>query len=264
MSEFCNPGEMITVLVADSENIRRQLLTRELQRQSLLRIQSCGADPGECKHVLSGFPADILVWAANSHRGSHHVFSGMEEVLSSHPSMRGVALFPSWDNESVLSAFRAGVYGLFSERGSVDELRKCIACVHQGEVWASNAQMRLLVDSFRRSPVVRVANVKGKNLLTPRQQQLVELVSEGMGNREIARRLKITENTVKKSLLRIFDRVGVSNRVELALSALSFRNMELENVSRKQPCSASIADDFVEKDNPECHSRSVLSVPHQN
>ena len=69
----------------------------------------------------------------------------------------------------------------------------------------------------------RVINAKGEGLLTAREDQVMNLVAEGLGNREIALQLGITENTVKKSLLRIYDKLGVSNRVELVLYALTHR-----------------------------------------
>jgi DNA-binding CsgD family transcriptional regulator len=71
-----------------------------------------------------------------------------------------------------------------------------------------------------------VVNAKGEGLLTARENQVVNLVAEGGGNREIASQLGITENTVKKSLLRIYDKLGVSNRVELVLYALTHRDAQ--------------------------------------
>jgi len=69
-------------------------------------------------------------------------------------------------------------------------------------------------------------NAKGEGILSAREDQVVGLVAEGAGNREIASQLGITENTVKKSLLRIYDKLGVSNRVELVLYALTHRDTQ--------------------------------------
>jgi len=68
---------------------------------------------------------------------------------------------------------------------------------------------------------VHVINSKGRVVLTPREEQTANLATEGLNNREIARQLNLIENTVKKSLLRIYVKIGVSNRVELVLCALS-------------------------------------------
>ncbi len=242
-------GEPVAVLIADSDLIRRQLLTRELIRRPQFRIRSCSNDAAQCKDILGEFPANVLLWAESSQSAAKQAFSAMREVLSFYPALRGVALFEAWDRELVIGAFRAGVRGIFSlEQGSIDNLRKCILSVHRDQVWASHEQVLMLVEAFRSSPVVRISNVHGRNLLTPRQQQLVELVAEGMGNREVAQCLNVSENTVKKSLLRIFDKVGVSNRVELVLSALTFKSEEPENGSHgadggRTPVSAGVVDE---------------------
>ena len=86
--------------------------------------------------------------------------------------------------------------------------------------------MSYVVEALSSGLGVRVINAKGEGLLTPREEQVVNLVAEGIGNREIAQQLGIRENTVKKSLLRIYDKLGVSNRVELVLYALTHRGAE--------------------------------------
>ena len=77
------------------------------------------------------------------------------------------------------------------------------------------------MEALNHSAPSRVLNARGEGLLTPREDQVVRLVAEGIGNREVALQLGIKENTVKKSLLRIYDKLGVSNRVELVLYSLT-------------------------------------------
>ncbi len=88
----------------------------------------------------------------------------------------------------------------------------------------STGQVKYLIDAFRQVPALRLLSARGAPLLTGREEQVVALVAQGMGNREIARRLEVAENTVKKSMLRIFDKLGISNRVELVLYALTARD----------------------------------------
>ena len=70
-------------------------------------------------------------------------------------------------------------------------------------------------------PSLRVLNSNGANLLTPREEQVVALVAEGLGNRPIARELNLSEHTIKKYLFRIFEKLGISSRVELVLYAVN-------------------------------------------
>ena len=100
-------------------------------------------------------------------------------------------------------------------------LCKCIRRVSQGEVWINSQQMHYVLDTLSAVPALRVVNANGRPLLTPREEQVVALVADGLSNREVAGELGLSEHTIKKYLLRIFDKVGISSRVELVLYAMS-------------------------------------------
>jgi DNA-binding NarL/FixJ family response regulator len=93
--------------------------------------------------------------------------------------------------------------------------------VHRGEVWANNVQLHYLLEAIAEVPSLPVVNSNGKNLLTAREEQVVALVADGLSNRNVAVELRLSENTVKKYLFRIFDKLGVSSRVELVLYAMN-------------------------------------------
>jgi DNA-binding NarL/FixJ family response regulator len=78
-----------------------------------------------------------------------------------------------------------------------------------------------LIDAVTQVPSLRVVNSGGRNLLTPREQQVVALVADGLSNRGVAGELGLSEYTVKKYLFRIFDKIGVSTRAELVLYAVT-------------------------------------------
>ena len=131
-------------------------------------------------------------------------------------------LLDGYDRELVINSLRAGARGLFCLASmSFKFLCRCITSVHQGQYWTNTEQMRYIIDALSIGPSVRLINSRGQIVLTPREEQTVNLVTEGLNNREIARELNLKENTVKKSLLRVYDKLGVSNRVELVLYALS-------------------------------------------
>jgi DNA-binding NarL/FixJ family response regulator len=105
-----------------------------------------------------------------------------------------------------------------------------------------------LIEALRSPRSTRIVNAKGEGLLTARENQVVSLVAEGIGNREIAQQLGVKENTVKKSLLRIYDKVGISNRVELVLYALTNRSMQIgaQNPAKVSPASERLVPRSVE------------------
>jgi DNA-binding NarL/FixJ family response regulator len=107
--------------------------------------------------------------------------------------------------------------------------------VHQGQIWANNEQLMFIVDALTLGSTLHITNTHGESLLTPREEQVVAQVSAGLPNRSIARHLGVAENTVKKSLLRIFDKLGVSNRVELVLYALTQRKIKGQEPTVQRP-----------------------------
>ena len=122
----------------------------------------------------------------------------------------------------MVQAFRAGARGVFARSEShFERLCKCILRVHQGQIWAKTQQLEFIVNALRQVTSLRVVDAKGENLLTKREEDLVRLVADGLGNRDIARQLNLSENTVKNYMFHVFDKLGISNRVELVLYALS-------------------------------------------
>ncbi|MFZ0199670.1 MAG: response regulator transcription factor [Candidatus Sulfotelmatobacter sp.] len=121
----------------------------------------------------------------------------------------------------MISAFRSGVRGIFCLAHTRFRLLcRCIQRVADGQVWANTEQLNFLLDLISEVPSLRAINFSGRQLLTPREEQVVAIVAEGMGNREVAHELNLSEHTVKKYLFRIFDKLGISSRVELVLYAV--------------------------------------------
>jgi DNA-binding CsgD family transcriptional regulator len=124
----------------------------------------------------------------------------------------------------VLQAFAAGAHGVFCRDDSIESLRKCIRAVHSGQVWANSIEMHYLLEALVGSVPKQLTNAKCAALLSKRELDVVGCVSEGLSNREIAARLNLSEHTVKNYMFRIFDKLGVSTRVEMVLYAFSNSN----------------------------------------
>ena len=130
-------------------------------------------------------------------------------------------LLDSSERSSVTAAFRAGAQGVFCRTEPLRLLAKCIHCVQNGQIWANNTELQFLLDTLVQPATNDSLNLK-EGLLSGREIDVVRCVVEGLSNREIAQRLTLTEHTVKNYLFRIFDKLGVSSRVEVVLYA--FRN----------------------------------------
>jgi DNA-binding NarL/FixJ family response regulator len=212
-------SEVIRVLAADSNRMNSQLLASALERDKRFQMLDIAPDGrGIIASVLREKPAVVVIGAeidGNARKG----FEVVRELRGLHPETRVVMLLDSSDRSQVVEAFRAGARGVFSRNESLKHLAKCIHCVYQGQIWANSKELRYLLDALGEALPLRVIDAKGAELLSRREQEVVRCVAEGMSNREIAQRLGLTEHTVKNYLFRIFDKLGVSKRVEVVLYA---------------------------------------------
>jgi len=144
----------------------------------------------------------------------------LSDVRRANPETRILVAMGSMDRELVIEAFRFGADGVFCRNSPFDLLCKSVDALAQGQIWANATELRYVLEEFTRAPKQRRVDPTVENRMTKRETDVVKLAVEGLSNREIARELGLTEHTVKNYLFRIFDKLGVSNRVELVLSCL--------------------------------------------
>jgi DNA-binding NarL/FixJ family response regulator len=227
--------EVVSVLVADSNQTQSQLLCGALRRQGAFKVGGCRSELSECLSVLESDPADVLLLADGITDDRERLYELLRGVHTVYPNIAIVLLLDNYDRELVVNSLRAGARGLFCLASMpFKSLCRCITSVHQGQYWTNTEQMRYLIDALSIGPSIHLINSRGQVVLTPREEQTVHLVTEGLNNREVARELNLKENTVKKSLLRIYDKLGVSNRVELVLYALSHREERAPEALQEQ------------------------------
>jgi DNA-binding NarL/FixJ family response regulator len=205
----------VSVLIAGSNQLHCQLLVTALRRREFQAV-SCAMEKDAILAAIAENAIDVALM------NSEHNMAVVRSLHLAHPDVVEVLLLDAPDRDEVVNAFRSGARGLFSFSDSPFRLLcKCIQTVHQGQIWASNEQVGYLMDAVIQVPSLRVVNSRGTNLLTPREQQVVALVADGLSNRGVAGELGLSEHTVKKYLFRIFDKLGVSTRVELVLYAVT-------------------------------------------
>lgn len=202
--------------------MQSQLLTGALRRRSEFSVSTCAVDEASILRAISNSPAQVLVVSFNRSTSLVDQMGEFRRVHLSHPTVAKVLLVESYDRELVLGAFRSGARGIFCIAESHFRLLcRCIQRVADGQVWANAEQMTFLLELVSEVPSLRVLNSQGRQLLTPREEQVVALVAEGLSNRGIAQELKLSEHTIKSYLFRIFEKLGISSRVELVLYAVN-------------------------------------------
>jgi DNA-binding NarL/FixJ family response regulator len=212
----------IGVLIADSNRMQAQLLTSALRRRPEFHITACPLDTLSILQAVSARPPRIAVLPVHSPAEVGGTVMTLRRFHLSHPEIPKVLLVDTCDRELVVSAFRSGTRGIFPiTDANLRLLCKCLLCVAAGQIWANTEQLNYVMDLISEVPSLRILNSGGSALLTPREEQVVALVAEGMSNRQVARELNLSEHTIKKYLYRVFEKLGISTRVELVLYAVN-------------------------------------------
>ena len=141
---------------------------------------------------------------------------------------RLILLLGSRERELVIDAFRCGARGVVFRDEPLETLAKCIHAVHEGQVWANSLHLGYLLDVLSQMPM-RLHNSQGMELLSKREAEVVRLVAEGLTNRGVSVQMGLSEHTVRNHIFRIFDKLGVSTRVELVLYC--FREQQLRGAA---------------------------------
>ncbi len=233
-------SDAIGVLIADSNRMQAQLLTSALRRHAEFHITTCPMDTLSILQAINLKLPRIAVLSLDAPGNAAETVTTLRRFHLAHPEIPKVLLVDTCDRELVVSAFRSGARGIFPiTEANLRLLCKCLLRVAAGQIWANAEQLNYVMDLISEVPSLRLLNSRGNILLSPREEQVVALVAEGLGNREIARELNLSEHTIKKYLYRVFEKLGISSRVELVLYAVNNgdpRNAEwLAGASRTVP-----------------------------
>lgn len=223
-----NGQKRIRVVIVERTPMHSQLLANAVKRDDHIQVIGSVSTSGDLMDVIAKFEVDVLVVHPFLDDNPSRGFELLREIQRTNPSVCGVMLLDYSKRDYVVEAFRAGAKGVFAG-SSAESLCKCIHCVHDGQIWASHADLKFALDALASTPSIRGVNAKGMNLLSNRESEVVQALAEGLTNREIAQRLGLSEHTIKNYLFRIFDKIGVSNRMELLFLTLS----EQRDISRQ-------------------------------
>src|ERR1035437_59240 len=207
----------IRVVVFESTRMGCELLSRALEASEYgLRVVETvfSAAENEAPRLDD---IDVAVISSTLRDGPLSGFTLLRQLAKSNVNVRCVMLLDQHERGVVIDAFRFGAVGVCERDQSYEMLCKCIYSVYRGQVWANSQQLLYLIEALSAAIPSRITDVKGKILLSRREEEIVSLVADGLKNREIAQHLNLSEHTVKNHLFRIFERLGISSRAELIL-----------------------------------------------
>jgi len=231
----------VRVLVADSTRMGAQLLFDTLSRESRIDVVCTAAGYSEASSALTSLSLDVALISADLDGDPEKGLRLCREHGRAIPRVRFVVLLESSKDDLVVAAFRAGAKGVFFRADSVRPLAKCICDVHQGQIWAGSRELGFLLAAFTEPSGSRVPNYAAMAQLSRRESEVVRCIAEGLTNRQIAERLALSEHTIKNYIFRIFEKVGISSRVELIVYALG-------HFSESKTLKQSESDGFLQDD----------------
>ena len=211
--------QAIRILVADDHAIFRDGLRKLLEGADDIQIVGEASNGVECTKMLAKLKPDILL--LDLRMPEKDGLGVLEEVNFDTLPTRVIVLTAAEDDRDVVRAMRLGARGVVLKQSASDLLVKSIRKVYEGEIWLDNRMTAEVIDAFKKSS--EAGQRREKPLLSDREKEIVQLVAQGFRNREIGEKLFISEQTVKNHLHNIFDKLGVSDRLELALYAIHHR-----------------------------------------
>lgn len=210
----------INILIADDHPIFRDGLRRLLEAEPGLKVIGEACDGAEAVKMARELKPDILLLDLAMPR--HPGLEALRDLGSGQQSVRVILLTAAAEKQQIVEALQLGARGVVLKDSATQLLLKSIHTVMSGEYWVGRESVSNLVQYLRTLVQSTGEEAKQKKFgLTPRELEIVSAVVAGYANKEIAEYFKISEDTVKHHLSNIFDKLGVSTRLELALFAVN-------------------------------------------
>jgi len=231
-----SPAEPITsirIVVADDHPIFREGLIKLLQSRPGLQVVGAANDGDEALPLVESLQPDLLLLDLAMPKMSGLV--ALRELKGMKLPVRIVLLTAAAERSDIVTAVQLGAQAVVLKESASDVLYKCIAAVMKGQYWLGRKPVADLVATLREVTAGDTGRSRKHFGLTSREREIIEAILAGNSNAEIAARFSISEKTVKHHLTNIFDKVGVSNRLELALFALHHKIEPVAAVARPEP-----------------------------
>jgi DNA-binding NarL/FixJ family response regulator len=214
--------QLVRVIVADTQAIFRAGLRKIFAVEDDVRVVGQAETWEQTLSAARKFSADVLIFEAAL---SSNPIEAVSELLRQNPALRLVVVTTEPDEDLTLELFRRGVHAIVSREIEPELFVDCLHKVAHGEPWLDSRGVHWVLEAYR-TQTSRASASRSKVQLTPKESAIVSCVTQGMKNKEIAQRVGTTEQVVKNYLRKVYDKLGVADRLELALFCLNNRVLD--------------------------------------
>ena len=212
----------IRIILADTQAIYRVGTKKIFALEDDVRVVAQAENLGQVLAAAAKFPADVLLFEAAI---SPNAPEAVSEVLKRASNLKVIILSPETDEETTVEYFRRGVRGILPRSIAPEMLVKCVRKVAVGETWIDNQSVNWVIEAYR-SQAAQLTSPRPKTKLSDKELLIISCVTQGMRNKEIASEIGTTEQVVKNYLRKVYDKLGVSDRLELALYCIHHRLLQ--------------------------------------
>lgn len=206
----------IRVILCDSQTIYRVGIRKVFAAEDDIQVVAQADSVASLQQALPHHPADVVVMEGSLLIGKSNAIA---EVLRLSPELKIIVQATATDESNTVELYRRGVRGIIPRSISPDLLIKCVRKIAVGETWIDNQSITWVIEAYR-SQASALTGPKNQPRLSPKELAIINCITQGKRNKEIAYQLGTSEQVIKNYLRKIYDKLGVSDRLELALYCL--------------------------------------------
>ena len=209
------PGA-IRIILADSQAIYSVGIRKIFALEDDIRVVAQADSIESLRASVERYPADVVLLEGGMLNGAPNP---IPELMRIAPELKIIVQALANDEAQTVDLYRRGVRGIITRSISPDLLVRCVRRIAAGETWIDNQSVNWVIEAYR-AQAASLVTPRGQPRLSPKETAIIACITQGKRNKEIAFQLGTTEQVIKNYLRKIYDKLGVSDRLELALYCL--------------------------------------------
>jgi two-component system nitrate/nitrite response regulator NarL len=223
VDQLAKPG-VVRIILADSQAIYRVGIRKIFALEDDLRVVAQADSMENLRAAIDRYPTDVVLLEGALLTGSPNA---IPDILRAAPDIKLIIQAVTADEAHTVELYRKGVRGIISRSISPDLLVRCVRRIAAGETWIDNQSVNWVIEAYR-AQAAALVSPKTQPRLSPKEMAIITCITQGKRNKEIAFQLGTTEQVIKNYLRKIYDKLGVSDRLELALYCLHNKIIQSE------------------------------------